>query len=167
MAATVLIREKNTVSETATDKTSGTVRFKVADDATVDNNNPMVKPAAGSNWSFQKYLRGDITVGPTGSITNWKFYTDGTESNTGVTQYAKTTNPSFATPVVETASTGYTDAFTYTSGSPKQLDAVNAGPYTSTGDFGDYLKMAMAITSSVSAPGTLTSETMTFSWDET
>lgn len=168
MAATVLIREKNGAGETATDKTSATVRFKTADDANVDNNAPMVKPAAGSNWSYQKWLRGDISVGPAGSITNWKFYTDGTQSNTGVTMYAKTTNPTaFATPALETASTGYTDAFTYTSGSPKQLDVGNAGPYSATGDFGDYLKLAMAITSSVTAPGTLTSETLTFSWDET
>ena len=36
MAATVQIREKNTAGQTATDKTSGTIRFKKADDATVD-----------------------------------------------------------------------------------------------------------------------------------
>jgi hypothetical protein len=168
MAATVLIREKNTVSETATDKTSGTVRFKVADDSNVDNNNPMVKPGAGTNFSFRKYLRGDITVSPAGSITNWKFYTDGAQSNTGVVQYAKTTNPgTYSTPVVETAITGYTDAFTYNSGAPKQLDAVNTGPYTATGDFGDYLLMCMTVGTTVTAPGTLTAEVMTFSWDET
>jgi hypothetical protein len=168
MAATVLVREKNTAGETATDKTSGTVRFKTADDANVDNNAPMVKPAAGSNWSYQKFLRLDASVGPAGQITSPRFYTDGSQSNTGVTMYAKTTNlGAFATPALESAATGYTDAFTYTSGSSKALDAVNAGPFTGTGDFGDYLKLAMAVTSSVSAPGALTGETMTFAWDET
>lgn len=168
MAATVLIREKNTAGETPTDKTSGTVRFKTADDSNVDNNAPMVKPGAGTNFSFQKWLRGDITVSPAGSITNWKFYTDGTQSNTGVIQYAKTTNPTaFATPVLETATTGYTDAFTYTSGSPKGLGVGNVGPYTATGDFGDYLEMCMTVGTTVTAPGTLTAEVMTFSWDET
>lgn len=168
MAATVLIREKNTVSETNTDKTSGTVRFKNADNATVDLVNPMVLPGAGSDFSFQKFLRLDASVAAAGNITSPVFYCDGAQSNTGITMYAKTTNlAAFATPVEETATTGYTDAFTYTSGSPKALDAVNAGPFTGTGDFGDYLKLMLAVGTTATAPGTITSETMTFAWNET
>lgn len=169
MAATVLIREKNSAGETATDKTSGTIRFKNADDATVDLVNPLIKPGGGLfDRSFEKWLRLNISVAPAGNITSPKFYTDGTQSNTGVTMYAKTTNPSaFATPAEATADTGYTDAFTYTSGSPKALDAVNAGPFTGTGDKGDYLELMMKIGDTVSAPGTLTSETLTLQWDET
>lgn len=170
MAATVLIKEWNGASggQVGTDKTSGTVRFKTADDKNVDLNNPMVKPSSGTNWSFQKWLRLNVSVAPSGNIANPKFYTDGTQSNTGVIMYAKTTNPgAYATPVLETAATGYTDAFTYTSGSPKAIDVANAGPYTGTGDIADFLKLAMAIDSTVSAPGTLTGETMTFQWDET
>lgn len=168
MAATVLIREKNTAGETATDKTSGTVRFKTADNATVDLLNPMVKPAAGVNRSFQKWLRLNISVAPAGSITSPRFFTDGANSNTGVTMFISTTNPgTFSTPALETTDTGYTDAFTFTSASTKALDAVNAGPFSSTGDFGDYIKMAMKIDTTVSAPGTLTGETLTFQWDET
>ena len=47
MAATVQIVEKNGAGGTQTDKTSGTIRFKNADNATVDTGNPMVKPGAG------------------------------------------------------------------------------------------------------------------------
>ncbi len=36
MAASVQVRELNGAGETGTDKTSGTVRFKKADNATVD-----------------------------------------------------------------------------------------------------------------------------------
>lgn len=169
MAATVLIREKNGAGETATDKTSGTIRFKNADDATVDLNNPLVKPSGGAfDRSFEKWLRLNVSVAAAGNITSPKFYTDGAQGNTGVTMYAKTTNPSaYSTPAEATADTGYTDAFTYTSGSPKALDVANAGPYTGTGDKGDYLQLMMKIADTVAAPGTLTGETLTFQWDET
>lgn len=169
MAATVIINEWNGTSgsQAATDKTSGTSRFKKADNATVDLNNPLVKPASGSDWSFQKFYRGKITVAPAGNITNPKFYMSGAAA-TGQSLWIKTTNPSaYATPAQESASTGYTDAFTYTSGSPKALDTVNAGPYTSTGDFADFWEMAMSIDNTVAAPGTLAAKTMTLQWDET
>jgi hypothetical protein len=168
MAATVLIKEHNGAGNVATDKTSGTVRFKNADDAAVDLNNPLVKPPSGNDFSFQKWLRGNISVAPAGNITNWGVYTDGANSNSGAAMYFKTTNPTvYATPVEETATTGYTSAFTYTSGAKKQLDVGNAGPYTVTGDFGDYCEAMMTIDNTVAAPGTLTGETLTFQWDET
>ena len=47
MAATVQIVEKNGAGATQTDKTSGNIRFKNADNSTVDTSNPMVKPGAG------------------------------------------------------------------------------------------------------------------------
>lgn len=168
MAATVLIREKNGAGETATDKTSGTIRFKNADDATVDNNNPLVKPGAGQvDRSYEKYLRMNVSVAPAGNITSPKFYMTGS-ANTGQTLYIKTTNPgSYSTPAEASADTGYTDAFTYTSGSPKAIDVANAGPYTGTGDKGDYMQMMMKIDENVSAPGPLTAKTMTIQWDET
>lgn len=168
MAATVLIREKNGAGETATDKTSGTVRFKKADDANVDVSNPLVKPSGGNfDRSFQKWLRLNVSVAPAGNITNPKFYMSGS-AETGQTLYIATTNPgTYSTPVQETADTGYTDAFTYTSGSPKALDVANAGPYTGTGDKADYIKMMMKIADTIAAPGTLPSKTMTFQWDET
>src|ERR1041385_8474829 len=117
MAATVLIREKNTAGETATDKTSGTIRFKKADDATVDANNPLVKPAAGSERSYEKWLRLNVSVAPTGQITNPKFYTDGANGyGTGISLYVRTTNPgSFSTPAIPANDSAGTDAFTYTS----------------------------------------------------
>ena len=168
MAATVLIREKNGAGETATDKTSGTIRFKNADNATVDLVNPLVKPGGGGfDRSYQKVLRLNVSVAPAGNITNPVMYMTGS-AETGQTLYAKTTNDGTYTQPTEPANdTGYTDAFTYTSGSPKDMDAVNAGPFTGTGDIADYLVMMMKIADTIAAPGTLPSKTITFQWDET
>ena len=170
MAATVLIREKNGAGETATDKTSGTVRFKAADNATVDINNPLVKPTAGNFRSYEKWLRLNFSTGPTGQITSPRFYTDGSNGfGTGIALYARTTNPgSYSTPVTPSDDSAGTDAFSYTSGASKALDVANAGPFTGTGDKGDYLVLWITLASSVSAPQNPTaSETLTFQWDET
>jgi len=162
MAATVLIREKNTVSETPTDKTSGTIRFKNADNATVDSNDRMVIPATGQDYSYEKWLQLNVT-GTFTDLTNLKFYTDGANGfGTGVKLWAKT-EATFTTPAEATATAGYTDAFTYTSGSALSL---GSGPYTATGDIGNYLVMMLEVESTAS-PGTLSAETLTFSYDET
>ena len=161
MVATVIVNEKNGAGETATDKTSGTIRFKNADNSTVDSNNPMVVPGSGSDWSFQKWLRLNFT-GTFTQVSNLKFYTDGASGfGTGVNLWAQAV-ATYATPAEETASTGYTDAFTYTSGAPLSL---GAGPYTTTGDQGSYVKAALEV-ASTATQGALTAETVTFAWDE-
>ena len=162
MAATVQIIEKNGAGGTPTDKTSGTIRFKNADDATVDLNNPMVKPPSGTDYSFEKWLRLNVTGGSYTQITDIEAYMDGSSGlGTGVSLYAKAVS-SYATPAEATSASGYTDAFTYTSGSPLSL---GAGPYTSTGEKGDHLVMMMAVASTASG-GLTPSETLTVAWDE-
>lgn len=162
MAATVQIIEKNGAGGTATDKTSGNIRFKNADNATVDTSNPMVKPGAGVDYSFEKWLRFNVSGGTYTEITNIKAYMDGANGlGTGVTLYAKAVT-SYATPAEATATTGYADAFTYTSGSPLSL---GAGPYTSTGEKGDHLVMMLTVGTTASG-GITPSETLTIGWDE-
>lgn len=161
MAATVQIVEKNGAGGTQTDKTSGTVRFKNADDANVNTSNPMVKPASGSDWSFEKWLRFNVSGGTYTEITNIKAYTDGSNGWTGVNLWWKAV-ASYATPAEGTASTGYTNAFSYTSGAPLTL---GAGPYSSTGEKGDHLVALMEVTSSA-VGGVLSAETLTVAWDE-
>ncbi len=77
MAATVQILEKNGAGASTTDKTSGTIRFKNADDATVDLNNPMVVPTSGTDYSFEKWIRFNVSGGTYSQITNIKAYSDG------------------------------------------------------------------------------------------
>lgn len=162
MAATVQIIEKNGAGGTATDKTGGTVRFKNADNSTVDLVNPMVKPSSGSDFSFEKWLRLNVTGGSYTQITNIKMYTDGTSGlGTGVNVWAKAVG-SYATPAEATATTGYANAFTYNSGAALSL---GAGPFTSTGEKGDHCVMMCEVTSSASG-GLTPSETITFAWDE-
>ena len=162
MAATVQIVEKNGAGGTTTDKTSGTIRFKNADNSTVDTGNPMVKPGAGVDYSFEKWLRLNITGGSYTQITNIKAYTDGSSGfGTGVNLWAKAVT-AYSTPAEATASTGYANAFTYTSGAPLSL---GAGPYTGTGEKGDHLVMVMEVQSTASG-GLTPTETLTIGWDE-
>ena len=162
MAATVQIVEKNGAGGTQTDKSSGTIRFKNADNSTVDLNNPMVKPPSGNDYSYEKWLRMNVSGGTYSQITNVKAYSDGSSGmGTGVEVYAKAV-ATFATPAEATAITGYTNFFTYTSGSPLTL---GAGPYTSTGEKADHLVMMLRIDNTVSG-GVTPGETLTLAWDE-
>lgn len=162
MPATVVIYEKNGAGGTTTDKTSGTVRMKNADNSTVDLNNPMVKPGSGSDWSFEKWLRLAITGGTFSQITNVVAYTDGSSGlGTGVNMWARAVT-SYATPAEGTSSTGYANLFTYTSGSPLTL---GAGPYSSVAQIADHLVLLAEVQSTASG-GLTSSETLTFAWDE-
>ncbi len=162
MVATVQIVEKNGAGGTATDKTSGTIRFKNADNATVDNNNPMVIPPSGSDFSFEKWLRLNVTVAPSVQLSNLKFYTDGANGlGTGVLLWAKAV-ASYATPAEPANSTGFTNAFTYTSGAALSL---GAGTFTGTGEKGDHAVMMMEA-QNTATQGQTPSETITFSYDE-
>lgn len=161
MAATVTIVEKNGAGGTQTDKTGGTIRFKKADNSTVDLINPLVKPGAGSDWSFEKWLRANV-AGTYTQITNLRAYSDGSSGmGTGVNIWAKVV-ATYATPALGTNSTGYTNFFTYTSGSALTL---GAGPLTGTGEKGDHMVMLCEVASTASG-GLTPSETLTFAWDE-
>lgn len=163
MVATVQIYEKNGAGGTPTVKSGGgSIRFKNADNATVDTNNPMVIPASGIDYSFEKWLRLNVSVAPATNISNLEVYSDGANGlGTGVGLYAKAV-ASYATPAEATATTGYTDFFTYTSGSALSL---GAGPYTGTGEKGDHCVMICTVADTAS-PGTTPNETITFSYDE-
>ena len=166
MAAVVEIREKNGAGETPTTKTSSTIRFKNADDANVDLNDPIVRPGAGSVYSYEKALRLYIgATGPTGSITSPRAFSDGANGfGTGVTMEAGVTGT-----YVQPVNTDSTIAdggpingfFDYTSGSPLAMNVTNAGPYTGTTlDIADYLYLQAEVANTAS-PGLTPSETLT------
>lgn len=162
MPATVQIIEKNGVGGTPTDKTSGTIRFKNADNATVDLNDPMVVPNSGTDYSFEKWIRLNVTGGTYSQITNIRAYSDGANGlGTGIGLHARAV-ASYATPAEATSTSGYTDFFTYTSGSPLTL---GAGPFTSTGEKGDHLVMIATVADTASG-GLTPTETLTIAWDE-
>lgn len=162
MPATVQLIEKNGAGGTPTDKTGGTIRFKQADNSTVDLNNPIPKPPSGSNWSFEKWLRMNVTGGTYSQITGVKVYSDGSSGlGTGINVWAKAV-AAYATPAALVNSTGYANFFTFTSGAPLSL---GAGPFTGTGEKGDHAVLGCEVTNT--ATGGLTpSETITLAWDE-
>ncbi len=174
MPATVLIEELNGAGQTATDKTSGTVRFKNADNATVDTADPLVIPSAATEYSFEKFLRLRITVAPNTEITNLEVYLDGASGwQAGVKLWQRIV-AAYTTPAVPTQTldppqipvggtpAAATDAFLLTSGSPGSL---GAGPYSATGQIGSYIDLVMEVEIG-STQGTLATETLTFRFDE-
>ena len=66
------------------------LKFKTADDATIDNNNPISVPDAGTNYSYWKQIYLKCTVAPSTQIDNVKWYTDGGGFGTGITIKAGT-----------------------------------------------------------------------------
>jgi hypothetical protein len=166
MAATVQIHEM-TAAAAGTDKTSGTIRFKAADNQTVDTADRLQIPAAGSIYSYTKHARFYFSTAPSVDIQNLRAYSDGSNGfGTGVgVQYDVPGGGLGTFPNINTTITG-TDLFTKTSGSPVDLDAINTGPHTGTGYKGDHIRMQMSVASTAS-PGQLTAETLTMAYDET
>lgn len=177
MAATMLIREFNGADPgTPTNKTSGTVRFKNADNATVDLNDPLQVPTSGQEYSFRKVLRANVD-GTFTQISNLRAYSDGANNfGTGVKAWYAVTGD-YTDPAVPSeandppqfpGATPMVDWFGATSGSPADMDATNTGPFDSTGvpkDIGDFLNLVMEVEATASQ-GVLSAETLTLSWDE-
>ena len=164
MAATVKIYEL-TATTAGTDKTSGTVRFKLADDQTVDQNDPITIPSTGVTRSYHKQLRMYCATAPDTYLDNFKAYSDGSNGyGTGITVNASNVGVTWVANATTAISNG-TDLFLHTSGAPFDMDAVTAASQTTTGYFGDILKLQMEVASTAS-PGTKSAETLTFSYDE-
>lgn len=167
MVATVQIVEKNgpTATPVVTDKTAGTVRFNNADAATPGTSNPLVVPTGtAKDWAYMKQLRLNCTVAPDTQLTNPQFYTDGAAPGdwTGVSLFAEANAAYIAPNEPATTPTGASDAFGYVSGTPLSLGATTK---TDTGEFGEHLQLAMSI-GSTATQGSLTAESVTFSYDE-
>ena len=162
MAADVQIHEM-TATAAGVNKTSSTVRFKSADETSVDSNNRLQVPSSGTNYSYTKQVRFYFNSAPATSITNLECYTDGSNTfGTGVLiEYD--TSGSFAANI-NTDISG-TDIFTKTSSATIDMDVTNTGPHTSTGYKGDFVRMQMQIVDTAS-PGSLSAEPMTFVYDE-
>lgn len=167
MAATIQIHELTTDADTGVDKTSGTVRFKNANNTTVDTADPMVVPPSGTDHSYVKKLRAYMEAPPDTNITDLAWYTDGSSGfGTGVTCTAKNLGTTFGTQN-ETDHSG-TDVFTYTSGSPLNGDGTDTGPFVPGDDntyIGDIIELQLHV-ASTATNGALTAETLTLSWSE-
>jgi hypothetical protein len=166
MAAVVQIHEM-TAAAAGVDKTSGTIRFKAADNQTVDSNNRLQIPTGAEIFSYTKHARFYFSTGPSVDIQNLRAYSDGGGFGTGVNvDYDIPAGGLGTFPNINTDIAG-TDLFSKTSGSPVDLDTINTGPHTGTGYKGDHIRMQMGVANTAS-PGQLTpAETLTMAYDET
>lgn len=166
MAATIQIHEMSAI-ETGADKTSGTVRFKDADNATVDTNNPLV--IGGSTvYSYTKKLRAYMEAPPSTQISNMRWYSDassgwGAEVACTIKNLGTTWGANY-----KTAMSGGADFFSKTSGSPLDGDGTDTGPFVPADDnsyIGDLIELQMSITNAATQ-GALASEAITLAYDE-
>lgn len=168
MAAVIQIHEMSALNA-GVDKTSGTVRFKDADNATVDANNPLVIGGA-TVYSYTKKLRAYMEAPPNTQVSNLRWYSDGgsawgAEVALNVKNLGVTWGDNY-----KTAMTGGANFFGYTASSPAPLDgdAADAGPFVPADDntyIGDLIELQMSITSAATQ-GTLAAESCTLAYDE-
>lgn len=141
------------------------LRFKLADDNTNNTSNPIQIPASGTNYSWKKTIALYATVAPATSITNVKFYSDGTSGlGTGIgIEYKKVASYSQVTDATHIS--GGADVFGLTSGSPASLTG-SIGATTGKGDL-QFIELQMSV-ANTAAPGDLVgvAETLTWQYDE-
>jgi hypothetical protein len=182
MAATITVRRwtGTSGSPTKTDVTSGTVVFVTADTQySAGSAYPIPIPSSSSNYSYWVAFRLSVDVTPTGTVNNIKAYSDGASSlPTGVTlvgntatSYIQATGTPGTTGLLlnttnySTLAGATADVFGWTSGASKSITGTLSNP--STGDFGDFLVLQMAVASTATTTGETTGEVMTWVWDET
>ena len=166
MVAAMKIHEMS-ATMTGVDKTASTVRFKLADDATINDSNPITIPTGtmGSKRSFHKKLRMFCATAPSTSVNNLRMYSDGSNTfGTGISVNASNQGVTWAANATP-ALTGGKDLFGFTSGAWMEMDAVDAAAITTTGYGGDIVGLQMAV-ATTAGPGKLADEVITFSYDE-
>ena len=162
------------------------LRFKTADDATIDNQNPIPIPSGAAINSFWKQIYLKVTGGTFTQIDNVKFYTDGGGFGTGISTFVgdqlpvknsgANTGYVVATGTVGTSGnamvashagvSAQTDAFSFDSSSPKSITISEAGGLmNATNETTNYLVCQMNV-ASTAGPGNLADETWTYQYDE-
>jgi hypothetical protein len=159
-----------------------TLKFKNADNATIDSNDKPTIPSGATIYSYQKFLFLKCTANAdTHTINNLKLYSDGTNSlgtginvkvglqfpthNSGATtgyELANTANEM----VAETALTSSASIFDYSSGAALALSISEAGSIINAqNETSNYFVMQCEYASTAS-PGATVNETATISYDE-
>lgn len=166
MAAAVKIHEM-TATSTGWDKTSGTVRFKSANATIIDTANRLSIPGVGTNRSFTKQLRFYVATAPSVDLQTLAAYSDFSNTfGTGVTlNYDYSATTLFQTNASSDISG--TDVFTSGPSTVIDMDAACASSlWPGTGYKGGTIRLQMEIASTATT-GALSTETFTFSYDET
>lgn len=169
------------------DSYSPNLRFKTADNATIDANHPIPIPTSGTNYSYWKQIYLKCTGAPTTQVDNIRFYSDGSSGfGTGValkvgdetpvknsgasTGYEVATGTAGSTGDEMVAAhaglTGSASVFSYTSASPLTVSISESGNIiNATNETTNYIILQMEVADTAS-PGSLSAETLTFMYDE-
>lgn len=164
MPATLEIRSAHggTNGSPASQSAVTSIRFKAADNDTADTNNPLVKPTSGTNYSYEKWLKLQVTVAPDNSLTNLRFHRSSGTPSTGITDlYGEVSQASGYVVPVGTASSVATTSM------PTSATVLtnNNGTQTTTGQYGPWIVIQWQISTSASA-GTQNTLTYRFTYDE-
>ena len=146
MAATVYIVSAHIDGDTTTN-IGGHMRLKLADNDTVDTNNPCRIPTDDqvaleipATYSYIKHLKLFTFTGPTNSISNLRFFLDGNELGTGISLFGDTT-AHFHVPASADSTGDVTCHFAVVTGADAWTKAgplvVNAGTVWSAAETGD------------------------------
>jgi hypothetical protein len=158
-----------------------TLKFKLADNPTIDTNNPIVIPSGATVYSYIKcvYLKCDANA-DVHTINNVKIYSDGASSSTGVDVKVglqfPTKNSGATTGyelsnsanemVSETALTSSASIYGYTSGAGLSVSISESGSIiNAANETTNYIFLQMEV-SNTASPGATTTETYTYSYDE-
>jgi hypothetical protein len=170
-------------NSTDVDALTPNLRFKEADDATIDTSDPIVIPATGDTYSYWKQVYLYCDNADSNTIDNLRFYSDGTNNfGTGVDlevglQFPVHNSGSDAGyDVADTtnAMTDHTDittkasVFNYDSGTPLSGPTISegTGELDAAGESSNYLVLQMKV-SSTASPGELpVDEQLTIKYDE-
>ena len=167
MAAVIRIHELTTNATTGVAQSA--LRFKSAPSTTttaIDAGQPLPIPPSGSDYSYVKKLRAYMSSAPVGTVSNLRWYSDGSSGfGTGVSITAKNLGSTFGTHY-DSAMPGGASLFTYTSTAPLDGDATVTGPFAATGYIGDIIELQVTV-ASTAANKALTPETLTLAYDET
>lgn len=166
MPAEIQIHEMSAL-DSGEDKTDDTIRFKKADNADVDFNDPIKIPDSGSEYSYTKTLRPYMAAAPDTQVENLRWYTGGEGFRAGVAVNAKNIGDSWSENS-DSEMTGGSDLFEYTKSSPLDGDETDSDPFEPDREddyIGDLIRMQMVVDDTASR-GKLSSKTLTMAYDE-
>ena len=135
MAAT--LQWQISTAAAATWSTTTKLRFKSANDNTDDLNDPLVKPTAGTNYSFEKALRINVSVAPTTQLSNLRVLLSAAPG-TGLTMNYGF-DATYSQPV------GTDSAKATTTLSTTEIAWANSGNVSVTGQWGDLLYLQLDV----------------------
>lgn len=164
------------------DITGTTIRYKLADNATQDANNPVPLPASGLSFSWRKSTKVNWTTSPANNITNLRWFL-GSNPPSGIRFFARLqatgiyiqSNSNDVNGITGFTDTGgnqtANDATQYTSSAPLTVQAGTVLSNPNTGEGGTnqvFVETQLAVASTYAGgPGPISSFQVTYRYSET